>query len=110
MTRIIFASVCLFAFVSSINAAEPTLADGTTSVLKTTEAKVAEPAPAAVACADALREVNLLPIQARRLARQADRQEARATRNCCKCNCDNNCNKKRTALIADRNRCKCGCN
>jgi len=115
MIRTIFAFACLFAFVSNLNASEPTPAEATVSVLKTSSEAKTTTAPVATtescACAsETFREVTLTAGQARRLARQADRQEARAARECCKCNCDKNCNKKPTALIAERNRCKCDCN
>lgn len=114
MVRSLF---CLSALVcATVLGAEnvPTPADATTSVLKTTASEAtASPTPASNAvattapCCEVVREVALGPWQARRLARQADRQEARDARNCCcKCDCEKNC--KKTALVTTK-KCTCGC-
>lgn len=107
----LFALLFAFAFVVCANAADvPTpAADGTVSVLKSDN-----PAPATTSasacCGDTFKEVKLGPWQARRLQRQADRQEARAARECCcKDSCDNCCKKKPTALVLERNKCNCNC-
>lgn len=86
----------------------PTLADAPKSVLATQ----AQAQPAAGAAqeqastpCETAREVRLGRFQARRLERQADRQEAKAA---CEC-----CNKKDcrpTALVVTKSRPKCTCN
>lgn len=97
----------------------PTPADGTASVLvnKPEATATAQPAPQAatteVSCETA-KEVRLTPWQARRLGRQADRQEARDARDCCKCDCNcgskKDCRPKALVLTKARPACNCGCN
>lgn len=97
----------------------PTPADNTTSVLAKQSqpqpvpaATDAESAPAATpACAEAAKEVRLGPWQARRIARQADRQEARAACECCNCDCRKNKDCRPTVLVLTKvaPKCACGC-
>jgi len=126
-----FVAIVLVCFAAVAVAAEtqtPTLAEGTSSVLATspqpatsvttapapTVVATTAPAPTVVAttvacCEATASEVRLGPWQARRLNRQADRQEVRDSRDCCKgkCNCD--CRKKSrpTAIVPTRAKCDC---
>jgi hypothetical protein len=116
-----FVAIVLVCFAAVAVAAEtqtPTLAEGTKSVLATSPqpavSATTAPAPTVVAttvacCEETASEVRLGPWQARRLTRQADRQEARDSRDCCKgkCNCD--CRKKSrpTAIVPTRAKCDC---
>jgi len=101
----------------------PTLADETSSVLvnKTqtvatakeqvaTQAVVVAPQPAAVEVScETAKEVRLAPWQARRLGRQADRQEARDARDCCKCKCGSKKDCRTKALVLTKSRPACNC-
>lgn len=92
----------------------PTLADTTTSVLVNqdqTNSATTTSAPAASPCAETAKEVKLAPWQARRLARQAERQEARELRDCCKCDCCKKKDCRPTALVLTKTapKCACGC-
>lgn len=99
---------------ANVLADAPTLAQpAPTSVLvkdtQPTAAPAAETKQEAtpVACCETAQEVKLGPWQARRLARQADRQEAR---DCCGCKCD--CCKKDSrpsALVLTKKAAKCAC-
>lgn len=96
----------VFAIVAAIATTSATAGEqGTTSVLTN------QPTPAAATatqpCENA-REVKLTPWQARRLARQADRQEARECRKCCKCEGKKDC--RPTAIVVTRTRQACNCN
>jgi hypothetical protein len=99
--------------------AQPTPASVLVDQTQTATAAVAEtkPAPAAapvttqeavpVACCETAQEVKLGPWQARRLARQADRQEAR---DCCKCECDKKDSRPSALVLTKRApKCACGC-
>jgi hypothetical protein len=116
--RSIFAAIAVVVSVATTYADTPTPADGTVSVLKTeaapaTVATTASPAPATVvaspSCCETAKEVRLTQWQARRLARQAERQEARDCRDCCKGKCDCNDECKPTALVFTRARPACTC-
>jgi len=120
-----FAAIALvcFATVAVAETQTPTLAEGTKSVLATsqqsaTSATVAPASTVVVAsvvatpvacCQETASEVRLGPWQARRLTRQADRQEARDSRGCCKDKCDCNCRKRSrpTAIVPTRAKCDC---
>lgn len=101
----------VFAVVVAISASA-LAQDGTTSVLvnnaPTPAAATTSAAPAE--CSEAVREVRLTQWQARRLARQADRQEARDACECCKCECCKKKDCRPTALVpARKTACKCNC-
>ena len=125
MKSLIALSVISFASLALAADQTPTPADGTTSILSTTTANTATATTttAAVAtattascgdcgvCCETAKEVKLGPWQARRLARQADRQEARDCRDCCKDSCG--CKKqdcRPTAVVVTRARRTCACN
>ena len=117
MIKTVFAlAFCTVACVALAADGIPTPADNTTSVLasapaqtQTTSQPVAVAAVAAPACCETAKEVRLGPWQARRLSRQAERQEARDCRDCCKgkCDCKDEC--KPTALVVTRTRPACNC-
>lgn len=113
MIKTVFAlAFCAVACVALAADGVPTPADNTTSVLTAPPAQQATSQPvvaAAPACCETAKEVRLGPWQARRLARQADRQEARDCRDCCKgkCDCKDDC--KSTALVVTRTRPACNC-
>lgn len=102
----------VFGFVALI-ATAAVAQDGTTSVLanQPTPATETTTTPAVLVdqdapCAEAVREVRLTRFQARRLERQADRQEAKAACECCKYGCQKkDC--RPTALVPAR---KTACN
>ena len=103
----------VIALVSANAIADTPTQPAPTSVLvkdsQPTAAPVAETKQEAtpVACCETAQEVKLGPWQARRLARQADRQEAR---DCCSCKCD--CYKKDSrpsALVLTKKAAKCAC-
>ena len=107
LTALALVSVATVAIAGSQT---PTPADGTVSVLASNAqaqpvAPVATEAP--VCCQTEAKEVRLGPWQARRLSKQADRQEARDCRDCCKCNCKDE--RKPTALVLTRKRPACNC-
>ena len=116
MKTLIALSVMSIATLALAGEKAPTPADGTTSVLATTatESTVATTTAVATTCGDCCetaKEVKLGPWQARRLARQADRQEARDCRDCCKG--ERSCKKqdcRPTAIVAVRGRRNCDCN
>ena len=112
----IFTFLALVSFVSIVNAGEqaPTPADSVLTAPATVAAPtvVAAPASCSQGCCEVSKEVRLAPWQARRLSRQADRQEARDCRDCCKCN-DGCCEKKDCrpkAIVSVRSRSNCCCN
>lgn len=121
MKSLIALSVISFASLALAADQVPTPADGTTSILSTTAttanataaAAVVATAPAASCgdCCETAKEVKLGPWQARRLARQAERQEVRDCRDCCKDACG--CKKqdcRPTAVVVTRARRTCCCN
>lgn len=113
MTKTVFAlAFCAFACSALAETGVPTPEDNTKSVLVNAQTPASE-AKQEASCPETAREVRLGHLQARRLARQADRQEARAACECCKGKCE--CCKKKdcrpTALVATKSAPKysCGC-
>lgn len=108
MIRNVFlVAFCLFACTAFAQNA-PTPADASVLVNEQATAQSAKPACGS-ACCETAKEVRLGPWQARRLVRQAERQEVRDCRNCCKCNdcCKDDC--KPTAIVVTRTRTRCNC-
>ena len=107
LIAIALASVAAVAFAETQS---PTPADGTVSVLASNSQQQASSAPDA-SCCETAKEVRLGPWQARRLSKQAERQEARDCRDCCKGKCECDCCKKSrpTAIVTTKARPACSC-
>lgn len=115
MTKTVFAlALSVLACSAVAETGTPTLADAPKSVLAT-QAQ-AQPAAAnaaqeqAASPCETAREVRLGRFQARRLERQADRQEAKAACECCKCDCCKKKDCRPTALVVTKSCQKCACN
>lgn len=109
---------CVFACTTFAADGVPTPADNTVSVLSSAPTtQTVAPAPetqtvvvaAAPACCETAKEVRLTAWQARRLSRQADRQEARDARDCCDCNCGPKKDCRTKALVLTKSRPACNC-
>lgn len=119
MTKTVFAlALSVLACSAVAETGTPTLADAPQSVL-TTQVQPQQAAPPAqeqaaapvqkqaAPCCETAKEVRLGPWQARRLARQAERQEVRE---CCECDCPRpKCKCRTTVLVVTKTAPKCPC-